>query len=132
MYPGEHRLVAERVYEILRAAPGPKAKAPLAPPARDISGHWELTLNFSVGSARHELYLDAEGNKLSGLHRGRIMQGEVAGSVEADSVHWRISGRYEGADLQYAFDGHLRQDDMEGEADLGEYGKARWTARRLG
>jgi hypothetical protein len=36
----------------------------------------------------------------------------------------------EGTQLTYRFDGRLQGKTMEGEVSLGEYGKARWTARR--
>jgi len=45
-------------------------------------------------------------------------------------VRLRSSLPTEGTQLTYRFDGRLQGQTMEGEVTLGEYGKARWTARR--
>ena len=36
----------------------------------------------------------------------------------------------EGTQLTYRFDGRIQGTTIEGEVELGEYGKARWAARR--
>src|SRR5437762_14125142 len=60
MKPGEHRIVAQRLYEIFRAAPKQsKSKARPAAPALDISGAWDAEIQYQVGSARHKLFLTA-------------------------------------------------------------------------
>jgi hypothetical protein len=43
----------------------------------------------------------------------------------------RSSLPFEGTQLNFRFEGTVRGQNMQGEVDLGEYGKARWTARRL-
>jgi hypothetical protein len=50
--------------------------------------------------------------------------------VDGDRVQLRSSLPHEGTQLSYRFDGRVRGQMIEGDVDLGEYGKARWTARR--
>src|SRR5437762_10064838 len=62
MKPGEYKIVARRLKEIFTAGAGsaPKKPAPAAP-AGDISGAWEVEVQYEVGSARHKLFLSAAG-----------------------------------------------------------------------
>jgi L-seryl-tRNA(Ser) seleniumtransferase len=50
--------------------------------------------------------------------------------VDGDRVRLRSSLPTEGTQLTYRFDGRIQGQTIEGEVELGEYGKARWTARR--
>ena len=132
LYPGDERFVAERLYEIFRSAPGQKSPgvAP-KPPTVDVSGHWDVEIEYVVGTVQHHFFLDMDGAQVRGLHQGRITEGRVRGTVADDGVDLRSSGRFEGGSWGYRFTGRLRGDEMRGEVDLGEYGEARWRARRL-
>jgi D-glucosaminate-6-phosphate ammonia-lyase len=55
----------------------------------------------------------------------------VNGTVSGDRVRLRSSLPYQGTRLAYHFDGTIQAQSMTGELDLGEYGKARWTAHRV-
>jgi L-seryl-tRNA(Ser) seleniumtransferase len=67
---------------------------------------------------------------VEGSHLGRRLQGALTGTVDGDRVQLRSSLPHEGTRLSYQFDGRIQGQTIEGEVDLGEYGKARWTARR--
>src|SRR5690606_35662675 len=110
MYDGEHQIVAERLHEVLRNAPGPTAPPKPEKPAADVSGRWEVTISYTARQARHTLYLDQDGTELRGLHKGRIAEGDVKGSISGSRVVFESRGRYEGADLRYFFEGELRGD----------------------
>jgi hypothetical protein len=43
----------------------------------------------------------------------------------------RSSLPYQGSGVGFVFEGQAGEQSMQGEVSLGEYGKARWTARRL-
>ena len=132
LYPGDEKLVAERLHEILRDAPGPKPSEPQARPAViDVSGHWDVWIEYSVGSARHKLFLTMQESQVSGEHIGRIASGAIRGRVSGREIEFSSSARYEGTSLRYHFTGRARSDQMSGEVDLGEYGTGRWKAQRL-
>ena len=71
---------------------------------------------------------------MEGSHIGRRLQGAVSGTVDGDRVRLHSSLPTEGTQLTYTFDGRVRfldgRQTLEGEVSLGEYGKARWMARR--
>jgi len=45
-------------------------------------------------------------------------------------VQFRTVHPYEGTQLSYAFTGKVDGDTIEGKVGLGEYGEAKWTAKR--
>jgi D-glucosaminate-6-phosphate ammonia-lyase len=128
--PGDQVLAGRRIAEVLRGAPkGVTANTPAAP-AADLAGRWDVDVEYSRGKARHRFLLVTTGNGVEGSHIGRRLQGAVRGDVDGDRVRLRSSLPYEGTRLSYRFEGRVQGQTMEGEVDLGEYGKARWTARR--
>jgi L-seryl-tRNA(Ser) seleniumtransferase len=128
--PGDQTLAGRRIAEVLRKAPKGVPKKTSLPPAADVAGRWEVDVQYSRGTARHRLLLVTRGNRVDGSHIGRRLQGAVSGTVEGDRVRLRSALPCEGTQLTYRFDGTVHGSTIEGEVNLGEYGKARWTARR--
>jgi L-seryl-tRNA(Ser) seleniumtransferase len=133
--PGDQTLAGRRIAEVLRKAPkGVPKKKSLATPSADLAGRWDVDVQYTRGTARHKLLLVTTGNRVEGSHIGRRLQGAVSGTVDGDRVRLRSSLATEGTQLMYRFDGRVVPpgQTLEGEVSLGEYGKARWTARRVG
>ncbi len=130
MWPGEYKIVADRIYEILSKASGPRPKAQYAAPAGDVGGLWEAELRFKVGSARHTFYLDPKGNKISGQYTGRLVKGPLKGHIDGNKVQFTSGGRIEGTSLHYTYKGTFDGTRMTGDVDLGEYGMATFSATR--
>lgn len=131
MKPGEHKIVARRLAEVLSSAPKTRDRKPeLARPAADLSGAWDVEVAYEVGRSNHKLFLTAAGNKVTGSHEGWAYQGDLRGEIDGSRVRLRSSIPAEGTHLTYTFTGSAAGDTMSGDVDLGEYGKARWKARR--
>ncbi len=129
--PGDQTLAGRRIAEVLRKAPKAVPKKTLATPSSDVAGRWEVDVQYSSGTARHKLLLVTNGSRVEGSHIGRRLQGAVSGTMDGDRIRLRSSLPYEGTQLTYGFDGRVKGQTIEGEVDLGEYGKAQWTARRV-
>jgi D-glucosaminate-6-phosphate ammonia-lyase len=129
MQTGDEKLVTARLVEIFRQA-GPRAPRPQRPPAASLAGRWDVDVQFISGRARHTLFLEQDGNKVTGSHEGTRLKGDLAGAIDGDQVRFRSGFRYEGSGLSYTFIGKLNGDAIEGEVELDEYGKATFTARR--
>ena len=129
--PGEYKIVAQRLYEIFQAAPksSPTNPGP-ASPALDISGIWDVEIQYETGGARHQLVLHTNGNQLTGSHQGWAYHGNVSGVIDGSRVELRSSLPAEGTPLPYTFRGDASGDKISGTVDLGEYGHARWQAQR--
>ncbi|HSB14626.1 MAG TPA: aminotransferase class V-fold PLP-dependent enzyme [Bryobacteraceae bacterium] len=129
MRPGDYRIVANRLFQLLHSAPSPKTSVP-KPAASDISGRWDVSIRYLRGEARHTLDLEARGDEVTGRHTGSRLRGDVKGTVQGDQVRLRSVLPYEESQLVYVFEGTLSSGRMEGELLLGEFPKARWTAVR--
>jgi L-seryl-tRNA(Ser) seleniumtransferase len=127
---GDQVLAARRIAEVLRGAPKGITKKTLSAPTADVAGRWDVDLEFSRGKARHTLLLVTKGNQVEGSHIGRRLQGALTGEVDGDRVRLRSGLPHEGTRLGYRFDGRIEGQTIAGEVDMGEYGKARWSARR--
>jgi D-glucosaminate-6-phosphate ammonia-lyase len=128
--PDEYKIVAERLTQIFRAAPkGLKKQEPSAPSA-EIAGRWDVSVKYDSGSAEHKLFLSTKGNKVTGTHIGWAFEGELRGTIDGEKVDLRSSLPAGGQRLSYEFSGRVAGDTMTGEVELGEYGRAKWTAKR--
>src|SRR5262245_8485845 len=131
MKDGEYRLVAERLREIFRHASKPQPAKTLGPPVADPAGRWEVNIQFIGGAARHELHLETSGNQITGTHIGRIAKGGLTGTIDGANIALRSSLPYEGTRLAYEFRGAIQAGEITGDVSLGEYGRTRWSAKRL-
>jgi len=131
LMPGDEKVIGEHLYAALSSPP--KFENPAPPPQGEpaaVAGRWELRLEFDRGSATHSLFLEQQGTKLFGTHRGEFYTGDLNGTVAANTVRFQSSHQAEGTRLSYDFTGTADGDKMAGAVNLGEYGEARWTAQR--
>lgn len=130
MMPGDERVISERLYAVLSKPPHfENPQLPQGEPVQ-VAGQWELTMQFDRGSAIHTLILEQHGGDLVGTHQGEFVSGDLSGRVMSNQVQFRSSQRIQGQRLNYAFTGTVDGDKMSGDANLGEYGAARWSAER--
>jgi L-seryl-tRNA(Ser) seleniumtransferase len=131
MKPEHPPMVARRLVEVFRSAPA-KGPIPKAAPAADITGAWEVDIEFDAGTSRHLLLIEPvqDRNHLRGAHVGSNSRGRFRGTIDGDSVRLDSILPAEGMRLRYRFRGRVQGGAMQGELDLGEFGKARWSARR--
>ena len=127
---GDHLLVARRLREVFSQAHKGAQKPAPAPPSVDVAGRWEVDVAFASGSARHTMILDVKDSRVSGLHLGRRSRGDLSGTIDGGNIQMRSVLPCEGVNLNYRFTGQVSADRISGDLDLGEYGKARWTAKR--
>jgi len=131
MKEGEYRIVAERLHDVFRRAPKAQPPKALRPPAVDVAGRWELRISFVNGSVVHQCLLETQNNAITGNHVGRIAKGDLAGTIDGDSISFRSVLPYESARLVYEFTGRVDVREMYGDVTIGEYGSGKWSAKRL-
>ncbi len=131
MMPEEHKVVAERLRAVLSNPPKLPQPQPPSGPAANVDGQWKITINYTLGSADHQLVFEQKDNSLAGTHRGGITAGDIRGSVQGPEVQFFSRHRYEGTSLTYAFTGKVENGRMSGTVEMGEYGSAEWTAERF-
>lgn len=80
MQPGEDQIVAERLYGVLSKKRSPKPE--MKPPAANLSGRWDVHVEFFSSQSQHTLFLEQEGNRIRGSHRGDFAVREVSGIMD--------------------------------------------------
>lgn len=131
MAPGDERIVADRVHEVLSARHTLKPVEAPRPPVTDLSGQWQVEITYAASQGTHTLHLQQKGNDLVGTHQGNFTARELSGTISgaAVSLASRVTERT-GNSLSYRFTGQVAGDVISGTLDMGEYRTAIWTARR--
>jgi hypothetical protein len=67
---------------------------------------------------------------ITGVHQGEIYNGNLTGKVHAQQVSFRSVMPVGGNEIEYSFAGSVAGNSMSGTVELGEYGRAQWSATR--
>lgn len=129
MQPGEDRVVADRLHALLSKERKP-ASAPPASPAANLSGRWDVNVEYFSSNSQHTLFLMQDGNRLQGSHKGDFSVRDVSGSIEGGQVKLRSQLSAPGDSVGFIFAGTLAGDTISGSIYMGEYLNAKFTARR--
>ena len=129
--PGDEKIVAARLYQVLSARHTLKPVEPPKPPAGDVSGVWKVQIQFAASNSVHTLALVQRGNRVTGTHQGDFIARELSGTVDGDTVTFETSpAEFHGDNLSFTFTGTLSGDAMSGSLDMEEYLNATWSAQR--
>jgi L-seryl-tRNA(Ser) seleniumtransferase len=131
MAAGEEKIVAEKIYAALSKAPRQSPPAHVAAPASDVSGQWDVRIEYIASASTHTLHLKQTGNRLEGSHQGDFVSRDLTGTIDGNTV--QIASSYterHGDALSFRFTGTVEGEGMSGTLDMGEYLAATWTARR--
>jgi uncharacterized pyridoxal phosphate-dependent enzyme len=130
MQPGDERIVADRIFGVLSKKRDPKP-APAAP-AANLTGRWDVDIEFFSSKSRHTLHLEQDGNRIQGWHKGDFAVRDLFGTIEGDQVKLRSSSseRGSGDSVIFTFAGALSGGTISGPVFMGEYLNAKFTARR--
>jgi L-seryl-tRNA(Ser) seleniumtransferase len=128
MRPGDDAIVADRLFAVLsqKRSPRPAASAP----ASNLSGRWDVSVEFFSSKSQHTLMLEQDGNRLQGSHKGDFSVRDVFGAIEGDQVKLRSTERIPGDSITFTFAGALSGDTISGPVYMGEYLNAKFTAKR--
>jgi hypothetical protein len=131
MSPGDEKIVAQRILAILSARHTLKPVEAPAAPIANLSGRWEVEIQYSASRGTHTLHLQQTGNRLEGTHQGEFLARDIAGTISGDTVRLAsvVTARH-GDALTYRFSGRVAGDTLSGSLNMGEYLTAAWTARR--
>jgi seryl-tRNA(Sec) selenium transferase len=129
MQPGHEQIVADRIIQILTAS-RPAKLTQLAPASVNLSGHWDLTIEYFTSTSHHRLYLQQEGNWITGSHQSDFSQQPIVGTVEGDQVKLRSEVSQPGDSIPFLFAGQATDGNIAGSIFLGEYLTAQFSATR--
>jgi D-glucosaminate-6-phosphate ammonia-lyase len=130
--PGDDKIIADRLVQILSAPHTLKPVEPVAPPAGDLSGAWQVDIQFVASKTTQAFQLLQNGNRLTGSHQADFATRDIAGTINGDTVTLSSSLAPRGDSIAFRFTGKLAGDTLTGALDMGEYLGATWTAKRRG
>jgi L-seryl-tRNA(Ser) seleniumtransferase len=130
--PGDEKVIADRLYAVLTTPPKQKSQESPKPPVADLTGVWDVHIEFRASAGAHNLSLHQRDGRIEGIHRGEFVARDLTGVIDGDAVRLqsRLPERAIGNALSYTFTGKVEGETMSGELDMGEYLKARWSAKR--
>jgi L-seryl-tRNA(Ser) seleniumtransferase len=134
MAAGDEKIVAERLHATLSNPPASArlvTPPPAAAPAGDVSGQWEVRIEYLASASTHTLHLRQVGGRIEGTHKGDFVSRDLAGTIDGSRV--QLASSYterHGDSLSFRFTGALEGDAMTGTLDMGEYLTAKWSAKR--
>ena len=131
MQPGDEVVVIDRIRRILTEPRDPRSDG-LEPAAVDISGRWDLDIDYFTSTSRHRLTIAQDGNWIEGSHQSEFSVQELSGVVEGDRVRLSSAVSRPGDNVPFLFAGRAEGEAISGTIHLGEYLTARFTAVRAG
>ncbi|HLK17999.1 MAG TPA: aminotransferase class V-fold PLP-dependent enzyme [Bryobacteraceae bacterium] len=130
MQPGDDKIVADRIHEVLSRKRSPRPEP--AAPAMNLSGRWEVDVEFFSSKTRHSLFLQQDGSHIAGSHKSDFSMHDVQGVIEGNEIKLRsmTSERGTGDSIPFVFAGTASNDAFSGTLYMGEYLNAKFTATR--
>ena len=129
MQPGDDKVVAERIFSVLSAKRGPRSTDMPAPSA-NVSGRWDVDIEFFSSKSRHTLFIEQDGNWIQGSHQGDFTVRDMVGMIEGNEVKLRSVERRPGSSVTFIFSGTVSGDTISGPIHMGEYLNAKFTAKK--
>lgn len=130
MRPGNSKIVAMRLYELLAEERKPQSED-MKPPSAKVTGPWAVTLKYFTEESTHVFFLGQEGNWITGTHQSEYSSQEILGVIEGNEVKLRSTSRGVGDRISFWFTGSIQGDSLQGSVFLGEYLTAQFTATRM-
>jgi D-glucosaminate-6-phosphate ammonia-lyase len=130
MQPGDDKVAADRIYEVLSRKRSPRPEP--AAPAMNLSGRWDVNVEFFSSKSQHALFLQQDGASVHGSHKSDFAMHDVQGVIEGGDVKLRsiTSERGTGDSIPFIFAGTGSGDAFSGTLYMGEYLTAKFTATR--
>jgi L-seryl-tRNA(Ser) seleniumtransferase len=130
MAAGDEVIIADRLHAVLSKPPVAPVKTP-APPAGDLSGGWDVKIQYAASASTHHFQLRQKGTEIEGAHQGDFITRDLSGSIDGDDVRLRSNvGEQAGDAFSFTFTGKLAGDQLTGTLDMAEYLGATFTATR--
>ena len=130
MLPGEDKIVADRLFEILSKKYEKKPVVSINTAVPSLSGRWDVDIDFYSGKGRHSLFIEQDGNSITGSHQGEFTTRNMTGTIDGNRIRLSSSERLNAQSVPFTFTGTATNNSMEGEISMGEYLAAKFTAKR--
>ena len=70
---------------MLSKPPARRGAATPAAPAADLSGQWDVRIEYAAAASHHTLHLRQRGNDIDGTHQGDFVSRDITGTIDGDA-----------------------------------------------
>ncbi len=97
----------------------------------DVTGKWQLSVELSAGSGNPTAEFKQDGEKITGIYRGRFGESKLEGTVKGNKIEFNVQITAEGNTFTAVYRGESQDDGtMKGTVDFGGFAEGTWTGRR--
>ena len=75
-------------------------------PAANLTGRWDVSVEFFSSKSQHTLYLTQDGNRIQGSHKGDFSMRDIFGTIEGDQIKLRSQHSEPGDSVGFIFARH--------------------------
>ena len=100
------------------------------PPSVNISGQWDVDIEYYSSRSRHSFFIEQDGNWIKGSHNGDFSMREMVGTIEGYQIKLSSSDRHIADNILFIFSGTVSEDTISGQIYMGEYINAKFKATR--
>ena len=122
LVPGDEKIIADRLHQVLSNPPNDTMSAPAAPSTRHRRAMGRDRSTTPPAQSHHTLQLLQRGNDVTGTHQGDFVSRDITGTIDGNTVKLRSAyGEEHGDALEFSFTGTVAGDEIAGTLDMGEY-----------
>jgi D-glucosaminate-6-phosphate ammonia-lyase len=128
MQPGNDKVAADRIVDVLSQQN--TLTGEMASPVANLTGRWDVDIEFYSSRSRHTFFIEQEGNWIKGSHKGDFSMRDMAGYLDGDQIKLSSSDRHVADHISFIFHGTASNDKISGKIFMGEYIGSSFTATR--
>jgi hypothetical protein len=119
-------VVSMSAFALAQAGGAPKEQ----PKENNISGLWEMTVTTPHGEQTNDVTFTQEKEQLKVTMTSPMGPVDGDGSVKGNAIQWSVTINTPNGAFVIGFTGKIDGDAMSGDAQMGEFGTAPWSAKR--
>ncbi len=131
MVPGDDKLAASRIRDVIARKRSPKPIVTMKAPSVNMLGRWDLEVQYQNSLDKQHLFIDQqEGNYFSGVHKSDFSEREINGTIEGNEIKMQSTWVIPGDRIQTTFKGIVNAETVTGDIDMHEFLSAKFSAKR--
>jgi hypothetical protein len=96
----------------------------------DVNGDWDLSVSTAQGDFTPSLTIRQEGERISGVYRGRMGETALAGSLKGNEIRFSVNLKFRDQDFGIQYAGTVEGNSMKGTVQFSQGASGTWSARR--
>lgn len=131
MIPGNDKVAANRIYEVLSRKRQPKVLPAMKNPVMNMVGIWDMEVEYFSSKVTQYLFIDnQDGNWITGIFKTDFSSRPFSGNIDGDEVKIICNYNVPGDRILTTMKGIISKGVLTGEMDFHEFNTAKFTAKR--